>query len=55
MDHRTEMPEHASPAERAGEPPKKRNDTLVIVLMLVALACVGITAAIAFYDMASGP
>ncbi|MBK8257278.1 MAG: hypothetical protein IPK82_31965 [Polyangiaceae bacterium] len=30
---------------------KKGSDTLVVVLMLIALACVGITAAIAFYDM----
>jgi hypothetical protein len=40
------------PADNA---PKKRNDTLVIVLMLLALACVGITAAIAFHDMSAPP
>lgn len=42
-------------AEATGQPVKKRNDTLVIVLMLLALACVGITAAIAFHDMSASP
>lgn len=36
-------------------PAKKGGDTLVIVLMLIALACVGITAAIAFHDMSAAP
>ena len=50
----TETPERVEPPALAPAP-KKRNDTLVIVLMLVALACVGITAAIAFYDMSAPP
>lgn len=37
--------------ETPKEAKKKGSDTLVVVLMLIALACVGITAAIAFYDM----
>lgn len=41
--------------EQPARPAKKRNDTLVIVLMLIALACVGITAAIAFHDMSAAP
>lgn len=46
--------EQIEKAERAEAKPK-RNDKLVIFLMLLALACVGITAAIAFYDMSAPP
>ncbi|MEZ4302005.1 MAG: hypothetical protein R3B70_44155 [Polyangiaceae bacterium] len=38
-----------------GPEKKKGSDTLVVVLMLIALACVGITAAIAFHDMSAAP
>jgi hypothetical protein len=40
-------------AETRDDSPKKKDGsvTFTIVMMLLALACVGITAAIAFYDM----
>lgn len=40
-----ETPDNASPEKKDGA------ITFTIVMMLLALACVGITAAIAFYDM----
>lgn len=46
---------HETPTTAApDDAPAKKKDgavTLTVVLMLLALACVGITAAIAFYDM----
>lgn len=50
-----EKAERAEGPEQPERPAVKRNDTLVIVLMLIALLCVGITAAIAFHDMSAAP